>query len=135
MESLKQNDSCINLVGAKDPRFTKSNNKLTMKKSIESVKYNKKLYTILLSHRPELFDVYEKEKIDLVFVGHAHGGQFRFPFIGGLYSPNQGVLPKYSAGIHKKNGTTMIVNRGIGNSGFPFRINNRPEITVVNFVK
>ncbi len=133
LELLKINESSINLIGVKDPRFYKANNKLIMKKNIEDIKYSKKNYTILLSHRPELFDIYEKEKIDLVFVGHAHGGQFRLPFVGSIYSPNQGLFPKYASGIHKKNSTAMIVNRGIGNSDFPFRINNRPEIVSVKF--
>ena len=89
------------------------------------------MYTVLLSHRPELFEVYDANGVELVFTGHAHGGQFRLPFIGGLFAPHQGFLPKYDAGIFKQNNTNMIVSRGIGNSIFPFRFNNRPEIVVV----
>ena len=88
-------------------------------------------YTILLSHRPELFELYIESKADLVFSGHAHGGQFRIPFVGGLIAPNQGLFPKYDAGIYKEGNTTMVVSRGIGNSIVPFRINNRPEIVLV----
>lgn len=87
-------------------------------------------FTVLLSHRPELFEVYCENNIDLVFSGHAHGGQFRLPVIGGLYAPHQGVLPEYDSGMFEKDGTTMIVSRGIGNSVFPFRLNNRPELIV-----
>ena len=57
-------------------------------------------YTILLSHRPELFETYVNCGIDLVFAGHAHGGQFRLPFIGGVIAPNQGLFPKYDAGLY-----------------------------------
>lgn len=88
-------------------------------------------YTILLSHRPELFEVYAEHSIDLIFSGHAHGGQFRIPFVGGLIAPNQGLFPQYDAGIYEEANTTMVVSRGIGNSIFPFRINNRPEIVLV----
>lgn len=88
-------------------------------------------YTVLLAHRPELFDTYAECKADLVFSGHAHGGQFRLPFIGGVVAPNQGLFPEYDAGLYTKNGTDMIVSRGIGNSILPFRINNRPEIVLV----
>ena len=88
-------------------------------------------YTILLSHRPELFEVYAENNIDLIFSGHAHGGQFRIPFVGGLIAPNQGLFPKYDAGIYEEGNTTMVVSRGIGNSIVPFRINNRPEIVLV----
>lgn len=88
-------------------------------------------YTILLSHRPELFDVYVDTGMDLVFSGHAHGGQFRLPFAGGLVAPNQGFFPEFDAGQFTEENTTMIVSRGIGNSIIPVRVNNRPEILVV----
>ena len=88
-------------------------------------------FTILLSHRPELFQVYAQYGIDLVFSGHTHGGQICFPFIGGLVAPNQGWLPEYDAGLFESGQTRMIVSRGIGNSLFPLRFNNRPELIVV----
>ena len=63
-----------------------------------------------------------------MFSGHAHGGQFIFPFVGGLYAPGQGIFPKYYRGIHKKNNSTLIVSRGLGPSRFPQRLFNKPEI-------
>ncbi len=88
-------------------------------------------YRILLSHQPEGFDDYVAGEYDLVFTGHAHGGQFRLPFIGGLYAPGQGAFPEYDSGVYSQGRTDMIVSRGIGNSGFPIRFNNRPEVIVV----
>lgn len=88
-------------------------------------------FQILLSHRPELFDLYVNEEIDLIFSGHAHGGQFRLPFIGGLFAPDQGLFPKYTSGKHKINGSTLVVSRGLGNSVFPLRLFNNPEIVKV----
>lgn len=85
-------------------------------------------FQILLSHRPELLETYAKEGVDLVFTGHAHGGQIRLPLIGGIFAPHQGFFPKYTEGMHEKDGTVMIVSRGLGNSTFPFRICNRPEL-------
>lgn len=88
-------------------------------------------FQILLSHRPELFGIYVDAGVDLVFSGHAHGGQFRLPLVGGLVAPNQGLFPEYDAGLFLEDGTNMVVSRGIGNSIIPVRVNNRPEVVVV----
>lgn len=85
-------------------------------------------FKILLTHRPELIDIYSQCGIDLVICGHAHGGQVRLPFIGGLLAPGQGVFPKYTSGIYHVKNTSMAVSRGLGNSTFPLRIFNPPEI-------
>lgn len=88
-------------------------------------------FSILLSHHPELFPEYSSTNIDLVFSGHAHGGQFRLPLLGGVVAPEQGLFPKYDAGVFTENNTTMVVSRGLGNSIIPVRINNPPEVVVV----
>lgn len=91
---------------------------------------------IILSHYPENFVAigeksYNKYNFNIMFSGHAHGGQFILPFIGGLFAPGQGILPKYYRGIHgEKN--KLIISRGLGNSGFPLRLFNRPEVIVVD---
>ena len=86
---------------------------------------------IVLSHRPELIDIYEKNKVDIVLSGHAHGGQVRIPFIGGLIAPSQGYFPQYDGGMYKKGEMILIISRGLGNSLIPFRINNFPEIVTL----
>ncbi|MGY3755498.1 metallophosphoesterase [Helcococcus kunzii] len=85
-------------------------------------------FNILLSHRPEYFDLYVKYNIDLVFSGHSHGGQVRI-FGKGLYSASQGFFGEYVGGVYKKGNTTMVNSRGLGNN-FPFakRIFNTPQI-------
>ena len=88
-------------------------------------------YQILLAHHPEYFDGYCGAGVDLVFAGHAHGGQIRLPGIGALLAPGQGMFPKYVSGVYRKNGTALVVSRGLGRSLFPFRINNRPELVCV----
>lgn len=90
---------------------------------------------ILLSHRPEIFDTYVQSGFDIVFTGHAHGGQIRLPFVGGVLTPNQGFFPQYDSGLFEKENTSMIISRGLGNSIFPLRIGNRPEIVVCDLVK
>ena len=134
--SLERNGETITLLGLGDPDFTVNGDMFGETSAMVSTKL-KNLddgeggYTILLSHRPELFETYVNCGIDLVFAGHAHGGQFRLPFIGGLVAPNQGLFPQYDAGLYTDGSTSMVVSRGIGNSIIPFRINNRPEIVLV----
>jgi len=88
-------------------------------------------FRILLSHQPEDIDNYAAGDYDLVLSGHAHGGQFRLPFIGGLYAPGQGIFPEYDAGLIRLEDTQMVVSRGIGNSSFQLRFNNRPEVVLL----
>lgn len=88
-------------------------------------------YDVTLSHRPDHIYDYSCCKADLVLCGHVHGGQARLPFIGGLFGPGQGFFPEYSEGLYTVDDTSMIVSRGLGNSIFPFRINNRPEVVLV----
>lgn len=88
-------------------------------------------YTLLLSHRPDLFDTYAAFDVDLVLSGHAHGGQIRLPFVGAVFAPNQGFFPKYDAGLYRKERTQMVVSRGLGNSSFPIRVHNRPEVIAI----
>lgn len=93
------------------------------------------MFTLLLAHEPQNLLQYSREGIDLVLAGHAHGGQIRLPFVGGIVAPDQGVFPQYTAGLYEENVTSMIVSRGLGNSIIPVRIFNRPEIVCVELRK
>lgn len=87
---------------------------------------------ILLAHMPQYIDNYAAAGYGLVLSGHAHGGQWRIPFLNrGIYAPGQGLFPKYTSGLHKKGDTVMIISRGLGNSEFPLRLFNRPELVLV----
>ena len=134
VEITREGES-ITLMGIDDPSFQESylfgDAESVARQAIDDLQNESDGYTILLSHRPELFELYVETGMDLVFSGHAHGGQFRLPFIGGLVAPNQGFFPKYDAGLFSEENTTMIVSRGVGNSIVPLRFNNRPEIIVV----
>ncbi len=88
--------------------------------------------TILLAHMPHLMKNYADAGYGLVLSGHAHGGQWRIPFTGkGLYAPGQGTFPKLTQGRHISGKTTMIISRGLGNSEFPLRLFNRPEVVAL----
>lgn len=131
---LQKSESSIELIGVDDPDFDDSflygDYEEGMYEKISDLK-SANIYTMLLSHRPELFDIYEKSGIDLVFTGHAHGGQFILPFAGGIVAPHQGLFPEYYTGKYTSKNTNMMVSRGIGNSLFPLRFNNRPEVILV----
>lgn len=92
------------------------------------------LRTVLLAHRPEYVELYAQHGADLVLSGHAHGGQVRLPGVGGLYAPGQGFLPAYTSGLYQIGETSLVVSRGLGNSLFPLRVNNRPEVVLVKLV-
>lgn len=131
----------IALIGVDDPAFivdreTMDAPERDMVTSLMSPKELRTLagdaaFTVLLSHRPEFFENYAEASMDLVLSGHAHGGQFRLPFVGGIYAPEQGFLPEYDTGCYTSGDTTMIVSRGIGNSVFPIRFNNQPEVIFI----
>lgn len=134
---LERNGETVTLIGVDDPSFQTDylmgDSATVMSSALNGLTGND-AYTILLSHRPELFDTYVACGVDLVFSGHAHGGQFRLPFLGGVVAPNQGLFPKYDSGLFTQGDTNMLVSRGIGNSIIPIRFNNRPEIIVVELL-
>lgn len=133
--TLTKDQETIEILGLSDPDFLTYNymERTKVSELEKQLTYlsDDAIFQILLSHRPELFDIYANEKIDIIFSGHAHGGQFRIPFIGGVVAPDQGLFPKYTSGVYKQNQSTLIVSRGLGNSIIPIRIFNRPEIVVV----
>ncbi|HSJ38023.1 MAG TPA: metallophosphoesterase [Planococcus sp. (in: firmicutes)] len=92
-------------------------------------------FTLLLAHRPEQLAVYAESGIDVVFAGHAHGGQVRIPGIGGIFAPGQGWFPRMTEGVFRKDDTQLVLSRGLGNSGFPLRILNQPEVVSVTLKK
>ena len=129
--TLEYGSSIIRVLGVDDPTFSAESdqyedNEQVISAQLDVLLDDQSAYTILLSHRPELFDVYHEAGIDLVF-----GGQVRLPFIGALFAPNQGFFPEYTAGLYRQGDTQMVVSRGLGNSSFPIRINNPPELVVI----
>ena len=87
---------------------------------------------ILLAHDPKYTDLFKAIGADLVLTGHIHGGQIMLPGKGALLSPEFCFFPPYYQGIYDLEGTKLEVSRGLGNSAFPIRINDYPEIVVIN---
>lgn len=89
-------------------------------------------YSILLHHQPEYLEsIMQDSNVDLVMCGHTHGGAVQIPFIGGLFAPNQGFFPKYDKGEFDLYDTKMIISAGLGDAYPVLRLNNCPEISVV----
>ena len=98
-------------------------------------------YKILLTHRPEYWDVYSQYDFDLVLAGHTHGGIWRIPgvlnglYANGLYGPNRGLFPGLAGGLYKDKNTTMIVSRGLARESTRVpRIYNRPELVIIDLM-
>lgn len=131
--NLYSENEYITISGVNDPCYYRRLKKSSidiMRYMLSKIKIDKNNYNILLSHVPHMIDLYSSFGYDLVFSGHAHGGQFRIPFLGGMYAPGQGFFPKYTSGEYKLSETTEIVSRGLGGSRIPIRIFNNPEIIV-----
>jgi predicted MPP superfamily phosphohydrolase len=137
VDTIERNGGKIDIIGVDDPSAMAreqyiGEGKVLSDELEEALKEtDEQTIKLLLSHRPELLSTYAEHNIDLIFSGHAHGGQVRLPLIGGLVAPNQGFLPKYTSGKYIKEHSVMIVSRGLGNSIIPQRIFNRPEIVAV----
>ncbi len=120
---ITHGDSSFLLVGLDDHHLVDE----TLKRLLT----NQDELSIVLAHEPQYLQEYADAGADLVLSGHAHGGQFRLPFIGGLIAPDQGFLPEYTSGDYTIADTDMIVSRGLGNSIIPIRLFNYPEIVCV----
>lgn len=135
----KKGGASIRFAGMADPDFHRNRGDARSREDIAAGQLcafpKDPRFTILLSHRPELFPVYAAFGAELTLSGHAHGGQFRLPGIGGLFAPGQGIFPEYTSGLYRIGPARMAVSRGLGRSEFPLRLGNRPEIVVITLRK
>ena len=135
--TLELGGEVINLVGVQDPIFMGAAEEEECEAAVVAELErltDAERFDLVLVHRPGYFKKYATTEADLLLSGHLHGGQFRLPFIGGVYAPSQGLFPEYDSGVYTENETTMIISRGLGNSRFPIRFNNPPEIVVVELL-
>ncbi|WP_297713083.1 metallophosphoesterase [Clostridium sp.] len=145
--TIKIKDNTINILGLAEKRvdkgkmfYSKINSRYEVDNADSLFRKLEKLIgvKIILSHYPENYEYvgkysYSKYNFDIMFSGHAHGGQFILPGIGGIFAPGQGLFPKYYKGIYGEK-SKLVVSRGLGNSGFPLRLFNRPDLVVVDLI-
>lgn len=102
---------------------------------MDQTKIDPSSFSIVMSHIPVLFEPQLSEyDFDLGVAGHVHGGIVVLPFIGGLYSAEEGFFPRFTAGKYTlSRQQDLIISRGLGDSrAFPPRINNTPELVVID---
>lgn len=121
------NELVIGRVGANDESFSDTD-RLEVEKLEEMEGFK-----ILVSHYPTLY--YEKlsdVNVDLAVAGHFHGGLVVLPGDRGLFHEDVGFFPKYCFGQFQLKNATLIVSRGLGNHGPIQRVNNCPELVVID---
>ena len=89
-------------------------------------------FNILIAHSPEYFNTYSKWGADLILSGHNHGGLVRLPVLGGVISPKLKIFPQYDYGRFIKDKSIMILSNGLGSHTLKIRVNNKPEIVLIN---
>lgn len=139
-ETIRIRNQEINLSGIDDPDAEKYTDKGEVFYSqLEETEKNKNndLFTVLLAHRPSYVKSYLEYNFDLVLSGHAHGGQWRIPFLlNGLVAPDEGWFPKYAGGQYIFDNGQMIVSRGLARESTRVpRIFNRPELVIVEIIE
>lgn len=141
VEYIVRGEEKIALIGMSDPTFFTAPEggvkKDAFKQTLKDITQNlgENMFKVALSHRPELFPFYVSLGIDLTLTGHAHGGQVRFPFLGALYAPNQGLFPRYADGMKNSGEKYVVISRGLGKSNPVPRIFNAPELVCVTLGK
>lgn len=126
--TIEISGNVVNIVGFDENNLTREHYKVHVPLLTELEQLSG--LRIVLTHYPQEYSQigdasFEHFDFDLMFAGHAHGGQWIFPGIGGLYAPGQGFLPRYYRGLYD---CRLIVSPGLGNSYFPLRLFNYPEI-------
>ncbi len=89
-------------------------------------------FQILLAHSPLYFETYADWGADLSLSGHFHGGTIRLPFLGGVMTPQYQFFLPCCAGIFQKEKRWMAVSRGLGTHSINIRLNNRPQLLVID---
>jgi predicted MPP superfamily phosphohydrolase len=131
VDKININGQTIQIAGVDDPSTGGYAFDLRLSEITEKTDFS--MFSVLLSHRPELIEEYNKYSFDLVVSGHAHGGQWRLPFADfSLLAPGQGIFPKYTSGLYDLHSGKMAVSKGLARESTLIpRIYNRPEILII----
>lgn len=126
---LTKNGEHIWLVGVDDPYLGRDR----LNEALSQI--NDSAPRLLMAHAPNVFPLAVKSGIDLLMVGHTHGGQVRLPIVGAVIVPGQGLFPEWDYGLFSSGKTRMVITAGLGESVLPIRFNIRPEIVLITLVR
>lgn len=133
--NINQNQLCV--AGIDDLAYFKEkdndNYEEIFQQNLEQLSHNidKNIYSILLSHKPSLVDLYKNSHFDLIISGHAHGGQWCIPHVlNGLYAPDEHLFPHYAGGLYQFDHNQLLVGRGLVKNLIP-RFFNPPELVIL----
>jgi len=131
--TVELNGQTVQICGTDDPLASENIFNSQLKNASQQA--DSELFTVLTAHRPERIETYLDYDFDLIVSGHAHGGQWRIPYVlNGLFAPNQGLFPKYAGGLYEHGDTIHIVSRGLDKHNPVPRIFNRPELVIIDIV-
>lgn len=133
---LEKGSSGILLLGIKDPmQDVVSDEKIeNIRRKIERQFPKGPCFSILLSHRADLYPKIKNTGVDLILSGHLHGGIIRLPFVGGIIgkNPEKPLFPEYEYGMYNEpSAASMIVSGGCDKNPQKKRYFNPPEVVLI----
>lgn len=88
-------------------------------------------FILMLAHRNDQLELWSSLEVDAVLAGHGHGGVVRLPFLGPVFGSGGSLFPKDAQGLYRRGRTALLVSRGLGSTGLPLRLFNRPHLPVL----
>lgn len=86
---------------------------------------------LLLAHNPDFFYEAESHRILLTLSGHTHGGQIRLPYRAPILRQSRYCLDEGSFAFRS---SLLVVSRGLGSVGLPWRWGADPEAVLIEIV-
>lgn len=89
---------------------------------------NENLYSILITHEPDIIANININNYDLILAGHSLHGQIKLPITNSIYTPLGAKI--YKEGYYKINNTDFYISNGIGNPDLDIRLFNKPSFNL-----